>query len=192
MNPRPLLAAEDLDVRYQGKRVLEVERLTRQGRLNEFDRENIELLDGGIYYVNLDLATPEGIDSVMDELAVARGVIFDLRGYPAGNHRVISHHSRRCPCRPPISPARPANMPTVLGMVRPNRIEDTICSSGARTITGRKTPRAVIAIPATRVRAKPKRWAMRPIIAGAVAANKPMIVQCTPPTAMPRSSPRAR
>jgi len=31
------------------------------------------------------------ISAVMPELAVARGVIFDLRGYPKGNHDVIRH-----------------------------------------------------------------------------------------------------
>jgi len=31
------------------------------------------------------------IDGKMGEIAAARGAIFDLRGYPNGNHKVISH-----------------------------------------------------------------------------------------------------
>src|SRR5262249_14790964 len=30
-------------------------------------------------------------DAVMDRLAAAPGVVLDLRGYPAGNHKLLSH-----------------------------------------------------------------------------------------------------
>jgi hypothetical protein len=45
----------------------------------------------GIYYVNLSVSSMAEIDSLMPALASARGVICDLRGYPNGNHELISH-----------------------------------------------------------------------------------------------------
>lgn len=51
----------------------------------------IQEIEPEIWYVNLDRAGMDTISTVMDKLAVARGVIFDLRGYPNSNHRVIQH-----------------------------------------------------------------------------------------------------
>jgi C-terminal processing protease CtpA/Prc len=53
--------------------------------------DSIRELAKGIWYVDLNRAPMEAIDSVMGKLAKARGVVFDLRGYPNGNHDVISH-----------------------------------------------------------------------------------------------------
>ena len=51
----------------------------------------IERLDDGIYYVDLGRAPMADIDVVMDRLATAPGVVFDMRGYPNSNHQVLSH-----------------------------------------------------------------------------------------------------
>jgi len=51
----------------------------------------IEMLEDGVYYVNLSDAEMSEIDEKMDKIAAARGVIFDLRGYPNSNHEVINH-----------------------------------------------------------------------------------------------------
>jgi C-terminal processing protease CtpA/Prc len=48
-------------------------------------------LTQGVYYLNLSSSSMTAIDSLMPELATARGVICDLRGYPNGNHGLISH-----------------------------------------------------------------------------------------------------
>jgi len=61
------------------------------GAIEEFKRPNIEELENNIYYVNLDKAEMSEINEKMDEIAKAKGVIFDLRGYPKGNHDVIRH-----------------------------------------------------------------------------------------------------
>ncbi len=53
--------------------------------------ESIRQLAKDIWYVDLTRAPMAAIDSVMDKLAGAKGVVFDLRGYPAGNHDVICH-----------------------------------------------------------------------------------------------------
>lgn len=45
----------------------------------------------GIYYVNLSASSMSEIDTLMPDLARARGVICDLRGYPNFNHQLISH-----------------------------------------------------------------------------------------------------
>jgi C-terminal processing protease CtpA/Prc len=51
-----------------------------------------ELADG-VMYVDLDRAELSAIQQAMGRLADARGVIFDLRGYPRANHDVLRHLS---------------------------------------------------------------------------------------------------
>jgi C-terminal processing protease CtpA/Prc len=53
--------------------------------------DEIRQLARRIWYVDLTRAAMPAIDSVMDKLARAKGVVFDLRGYPNGNHEVICH-----------------------------------------------------------------------------------------------------
>jgi len=51
----------------------------------------IEPLKDGGFYVDLSRASWQDINSRINELAAARGVVFDLRGYPNGNHQVLCH-----------------------------------------------------------------------------------------------------
>jgi C-terminal processing protease CtpA/Prc len=53
--------------------------------------ENIEELEPGIFYVNLDLVEIAAFQEQVEELAVADGVVFDLRGYPNGNHLALTY-----------------------------------------------------------------------------------------------------
>jgi hypothetical protein len=57
----------------------------------QFARPSIDRLDDGSYYVDLSRAAMTDINAVMDRLATAPGVVFDLRGYPNSNHKVLSH-----------------------------------------------------------------------------------------------------
>jgi len=57
----------------------------------EFDRPSIDVLEEGVVYVDLRAASIEEIEKRIDELAAAPGVVFDLRGYPNGNHAVLRH-----------------------------------------------------------------------------------------------------
>ncbi len=77
----------------RGDHELEVEVLrAKHDRIrNEYPTAMIEEVDAGVYYVDLRRAPIEEIRKQIDELAAARGVIFDLRGYPKGNHEVIRH-----------------------------------------------------------------------------------------------------
>lgn len=68
----------------------EIERNVRE-YLTEPTRPNIEEIENNIYYVNLDKASWNEIHDEIDELAKAKGLIFDLRGYPKGNHQIICH-----------------------------------------------------------------------------------------------------
>ncbi len=45
----------------------------------------------GVYYIDLSVATWNEIAANLSDIAVAKGVVFDLRGYPNGNHQVLSH-----------------------------------------------------------------------------------------------------
>jgi hypothetical protein len=51
----------------------------------------IKQLESGIWYVDLDRAAMPEIDAVMDKLAAAPGIVFDMRGYPNSTHPVLSH-----------------------------------------------------------------------------------------------------
>jgi hypothetical protein len=51
----------------------------------------IDKLAEGIFYVDLSRASWPDINARIQDLASARGVVFDLRGYPNGNHQVLSH-----------------------------------------------------------------------------------------------------
>jgi C-terminal processing protease CtpA/Prc len=72
------------------ERRVTVERIDRRV-LEEPSRPAIERLDDGVYYIDLDRAEMADIDAIMEQLAVAPGVVFDLRGRPNDNHQVLSH-----------------------------------------------------------------------------------------------------
>jgi C-terminal processing protease CtpA/Prc len=76
----------------RGEEVLEME-IERNFKefLTESTKPNIEELENNIFYVNLDKASWAEINAKIDDLARARGIIFDLRGYPNGNHQIICH-----------------------------------------------------------------------------------------------------
>lgn len=54
-------------------------------------RPAVETLAAGVWYINLSVASWDEISQRLGDLAAAKGVVFDLRGYPRGNHQVISH-----------------------------------------------------------------------------------------------------
>jgi len=58
---------------------------------NEPQRPAIERLEDGVYSIDMSRASMAEIDAVMDRLASAPGIVFDLRGYPNGTHNVLSH-----------------------------------------------------------------------------------------------------
>lgn len=62
-----------------------------QGFIEEWGRPPIQELQDSVYYVNLDKAPWEVIQPELDKLADAKGIIFDMRGYPKGNHEIICH-----------------------------------------------------------------------------------------------------
>lgn len=68
----------------------EVER-NFQGNLFEPKRPKIDKLEDDILYVDLDRAVWDEINGKINEIADAIGVVFDLRGYPKGNHWIIGH-----------------------------------------------------------------------------------------------------
>jgi C-terminal processing protease CtpA/Prc len=61
------------------------------GEPPERDGPPVREIEPGIWYVDLDRAEMAALSERMNQLAAARGVVFDLRGYPNGNHGVLSH-----------------------------------------------------------------------------------------------------
>ena len=69
-------------------------RITRERPQNPIEERtgpSIKEIESGVFYVDLDRAPMAEISERMKEIANARGVVFDLRGYPTGNHAVIGH-----------------------------------------------------------------------------------------------------
>jgi C-terminal processing protease CtpA/Prc len=56
-----------------------------------WEREPIEELPGGVWFVDLAEAEWVEIFKKLDVIAKAPGVVFDLRGYPNGTHPVLRH-----------------------------------------------------------------------------------------------------
>jgi C-terminal processing protease CtpA/Prc len=54
-------------------------------------RPAIDKVENGIYYVDLDRSQWQEIAPKIQELSAAKGVIFDLRGYPKNNHFILCH-----------------------------------------------------------------------------------------------------
>jgi C-terminal processing protease CtpA/Prc len=52
--------------------------------------EEIAEVTPGIFYVDMSRATTSAFTRRVEEIATARGVIFDLRGYPNFNHQILS------------------------------------------------------------------------------------------------------
>ena len=76
----------------RGDEILGKEAIRSNGQRRELsDKPKIRQLEEGILYVDLNTASMKEINDKIEELADARGVVFDLRGYPNGNHLVINH-----------------------------------------------------------------------------------------------------
>lgn len=83
-----------------------------EGSLQEQRPEKIAEVRPGIYYLDLDRINDEDFRVVVDRLAQAQGIVFDLRGYPSLSPILIAHLIDE-----PVSSAR-WNVPVV---TRPNR-----------------------------------------------------------------------
>jgi hypothetical protein len=59
--------------------------------LEEFSHPAIERLGDGVYYIDLSRVSMADLDAAMDLLAVAPGVVFDVRRRPNSTHPVLSH-----------------------------------------------------------------------------------------------------
>ncbi|WP_324673821.1 S41 family peptidase [Hymenobacter sp. GOD-10R] len=60
-------------------------------RNNESTHPMSRLISPSVYYLNLDRIPMDAINELLPELAKMKTIICDLRGYPKGNHPLISH-----------------------------------------------------------------------------------------------------
>ncbi|MFQ5528675.1 MAG: S41 family peptidase, partial [Thermoanaerobaculia bacterium] len=80
----------ELGIRRGDRRLtVEVPRVLPSPRTDE--QLALRRLAEGVWYVDLSRASMAEIDELIAELAAAHGVVFDLRGYPNGNHDVLRH-----------------------------------------------------------------------------------------------------
>jgi C-terminal processing protease CtpA/Prc len=87
----PTGSTATLELRRDGQlRTLELPRVEAMPPA-EPKRPPIDVLDGGVFYVDLDRAPTEEIMARMAEIAAAPGVVFDLRGYPKGGPSWLPH-----------------------------------------------------------------------------------------------------
>jgi C-terminal processing protease CtpA/Prc len=59
--------------------------------LEETRPEKIAEVRPGIFYVDISRIEDKDFEAALDRLAAAKGIVFDLRGYPNGSTVVISH-----------------------------------------------------------------------------------------------------
>jgi len=83
--------AKRLDIE-RGGRQLQVElKPERRTPMPDQPRAHVEQLRPDIWYVDLRTTPMDEIRAHLDTLAAAKGVIFDLRGYPKDNHEILRH-----------------------------------------------------------------------------------------------------
>ena len=77
----------------RGGRIIEAsfERSIKVPSADPPTRPAIDDLGRGVSYVDLRRASWQEINARIKELAAARGIVFDLRGYPNGNHLILMH-----------------------------------------------------------------------------------------------------
>ena len=63
-----------------------------EGSVVEPEPEKIAEIRPGIYYVDIDRISDEDFEGAVDRLAAAKGIVFDLRGYPSGLSTVVIAH----------------------------------------------------------------------------------------------------
>lgn len=75
----------------EGSRDVRVARVPLEERAEPRRPRGFEEIEPGILYVDLTSAPMSAIEERMDDLVAAEGIVFDVRGYPRGNHAVLRH-----------------------------------------------------------------------------------------------------
>ncbi|MDJ0841484.1 MAG: S41 family peptidase [Acidobacteriota bacterium] len=75
----------------RGNEEVTVKTLLNSRKRTVVEGDSIRMLEEGVHYVDLSRADMEEIKLKLEQLAEARGVVFDLRGYPNGNHAILQH-----------------------------------------------------------------------------------------------------
>ncbi len=60
-------------------------------RQNSIKKITYKQINNDAFYLNLDLVSMDTINTLLPKLEDYKSIIFDLRGYPKGNHGLISH-----------------------------------------------------------------------------------------------------
>ncbi|MGI9551632.1 MAG: S41 family peptidase [Aurantibacter sp.] len=63
----------------------------QSNRQNSVKKITYKEINGDVFYLNLDLVKMDTINKLLPKLEGYNSIIFDLRGYPKGNHGLISH-----------------------------------------------------------------------------------------------------
>ena len=71
--------------------VVELLPTAKWGEVVELRPEKVGTVAPGIVYVDLDRVTQEEFDAALPQLEQAKGIVFDLRGYPKVNPGVLGH-----------------------------------------------------------------------------------------------------
>ena len=63
----------------------------KANRQNSIEKLTYKELKKDVFYINLDVVKMDTINELLPKMEEYKSIIFDLRGYPKGNHGVISH-----------------------------------------------------------------------------------------------------
>jgi C-terminal processing protease CtpA/Prc len=81
-------------------RAVALRRTIPRNALTERQTEKIAEIRPGIFYVDLDRATKEDFQNALPKLAAAKGIVFDIRGYPKVPFEFMTHLTDK-PLLPP-------------------------------------------------------------------------------------------
>lgn len=124
-----------VEVQSPGAKTSRQTTLTRTAILWEWHTEHrpekIAEIERGIWYVDLERTTESDLDEALPKLAAAKGVIFDLRGYPIGKWqpKLLGHLSDH------ELASQPGEVPVI---TRPDRKDWTADTGGNWTVPARE------------------------------------------------------
>src|SRR4030095_14592069 len=91
LGPKDSTATLEIKSGSEKPRTVVLQRDEKSESLSETRPSKIDELRPGIFYVDLDRISDDDFKSALSKLANAKGIIFDLRGYPRVSPVVISH-----------------------------------------------------------------------------------------------------
>jgi C-terminal processing protease CtpA/Prc len=81
----------DIRIKEKSIRLIRNQDIFQGGRYKPIRKPAYKAINNEVFYLNLDRADIDEVNKLLPDLENYRSIICDLRGYPKGNHKFISH-----------------------------------------------------------------------------------------------------